>query len=119
MSAGDCLRLFCGSQCDFCKSRGYTDIIFATRYLMGKECSDHLFVLRAYDSIPRSALWTILGMCSVAPKMWNIIRNFYKGMYAEVCVVVNVSDKFDVGNGLRAKMHDTLNIYFNAVVTTK
>jgi len=52
------------SQCGFCKGGGYTDMIFVVRQLMEKtrEHGDSLFLLfvdlkKAYDSVPRDALW--------------------------------------------------------------
>ena len=52
------------SQCGFQKGRGCIDMIFATRQLLEKcrEHNDVLFVLftdlkKAYDTVPRDALW--------------------------------------------------------------
>ena len=65
--------------------------------------SEVLFVdlKKAYDSVPRGALWTILEKCGVPPKMSNIIRSFHEGMYAGVRVGSDVSGRFEVRNGLR------------------
>ena len=55
------------SQCGFRKGRGCTDMIFVARQLVEKcrEHNDALFALfvdlrKAYDSVPRSALWSVL-----------------------------------------------------------
>ena len=64
------------SQCGFRKGRGCIDMIFAARQLVEKtrEHDDSLFVLfidlrKAYDSVPRSALWRVLEKVGVPPKM--------------------------------------------------
>ena len=63
------------SQCGFRKGRGCIDMIFAARQLVEKtrEHDDSLFVLfidlrKAYDSVPRSALWRVLEKVGVPPK---------------------------------------------------
>jgi len=116
------------SQCGFRKGRGCTDMIFVARQLMEKtrEHGDSLFLLfvdlkKAYDSVPRDALWTILEKCGVPTRMLGIIRSFHEGMYAGVRVGSTVSDRFEVRNGLRqgCTMAPTLfNIYFNAMVAS-
>jgi len=68
------------SQCGFCKGRVCTDMIFAARQLIEKtrEHGDCLFLLfvdlnKAYDFVPRTALWTILEKSGVSPKILGII----------------------------------------------
>ena len=51
------------------------------------EHDDTLFVLfvnlkKAYDSIPRQALWRVLKKVGVPHKMLSIIRSFHEGMQA-------------------------------------
>ena len=79
------------SQNGFRKSRGCCDMIFATRQLMEKtrEHEDSLFTLfvdlrKAYNSVPRQALWRVLERCGVPPKMLSIVKSFHEGMQAEV-----------------------------------
>ena len=64
------------SQCGFRKGRGCTDMIFVARQLTEKtlEHGDSLFLLfidlkKAYDSVPRDALWMILEKSSVPTRM--------------------------------------------------
>ena len=114
------------SQCGFRKGRGCTDVIFVARQLMEKtrEHGGSLFLLlvdlkKAYDSVPKDALWMILEKCGVhvSSRMLDIIRSFHEGMYAGVRVGSTVSDRIEVRNGLRQRctMAPTLfNIYFNA-----
>ena len=59
--------LLADSQCGFRKGRGCVDMIFVARQLMEKarEHGDSLFIMfvdlkKAYDSVPRNALWTVL-----------------------------------------------------------
>ena len=79
------------SQCEFRKGRGCVDIIFVARQLVEK-CREHdesLFVLfvdlkKAYDSVPRSALWCVLEKCGVPTVLLSVVRSFHDGMKAEV-----------------------------------
>jgi len=91
-------RLLPDSQCGFRKGKGCTDIIFAARQLMEKtrEHGDCLFLLfvdlkKAYDSVPRAALWTILEKCGVPLRILGIIRSFREGMHVGVWVGADVS----------------------------
>ena len=114
------------SQCGFRKARGCVDMIFVSRQLVEKtiEHDDTLFVLfvdlkKAYDSIPRQALWSVLKKVGVPPKMLNIIQSFHEGMQAEVSVKDMTTDTIEVMNGLRqgCTLAPTLfNVYYSAVV---
>ena len=61
-------RILPDSQCGFRKKHGCVDMIFVARQLIEKvrEHDDYLFVLfvdlqKAYDSVPRMAMWKVLG----------------------------------------------------------
>ena len=118
--------LLADSQCRFRKGRGCVDMIFVARQLMEKarEHGDSLFIMfvdlrKAYDSVPRNALWTILAKCGVPPTMLSIIRSLHDGMQAGVRVGSTVTDNFEVQNGLRqgCTMAPVLfNVYFNTMV---
>ena len=118
--------LLADSQCGFRKGRGCVDMIFVARQLMEKarEHGDSLFIMfvdlkKAYDSVPRNALWTVLTKCGVPSTMLSIIRSFHDGMQAGVRVGGTVTDSFEVRNGLRqgCTMAPVLfNVYFNAMV---
>ena len=120
-------QLLPDSQCGFRRGRGCVDMIFVARQLMEKtrEHEDSLFMMfvdlkKAYDSVPRNALWTVLAKCGVPPTMLSIIRSFHEGMQAGVRVGSAVTNCFEVRNGLNqgCTMAPTLfNIYFNAMVT--
>ena len=101
-------------------------MIFTARQMIEKagEHNATLFILfvdlqKAYDSVPRKALWQVLQKCGVPPTMLSIIRSFHEGMHAEVRVGSTATDSFEVQNGLRqgCTMAPTLfNIYLSAVV---
>ena len=101
-------------------------MIFVARQLVEKarEHGESLYVLfvdlrKAYDSVPRQALWKVLEKYGVPEKMLNVVKSFHEGMHAEVRVDSTVTDTFEVRNGLRqgCTLAPTLfNIYFSAVV---
>ncbi len=81
------------SQSGFRKGRGCVDMIFVARQLVEKtrEHNESLLMLfvdlrKAYDCVPRQALWKVLDKCGVPPVMLIIIRSFHEGMCAEVRV---------------------------------
>ena len=121
-------RVLPESQSGFRRGRGCCDMIFVARQLLEKarEHQDSLFVLfvdlkKAYDSVPREALWQVLERCGVPPRMLKIVKSFHVGMQAEVRVGASLSGSFEVKNGLRqgCTLAPTLfNIYFSAVVAS-
>lgn len=121
-------RVLPDSQCGFRRGRGCCDMIFVARQLLEKarEHNDSLFVLfvdlrKAYDSVPREALWQVLERCGVPPRMLSVVKSLHQGMQAEVRVGSSLSESFEVRNGLRqgCTLAPTLfNIYFSAVVAS-
>ena len=119
-------RILPESQCGFRKGHGCVDMIFVTRQLVEKtrEHNDTLYMLfvdlkKAYDSVARGALWKITEKCGVPPRMLKIVKSFYEGMHAEVRVGSQITENFEVRNGLRQEctLASTLfNIYISAVV---
>ena len=98
--------LLADSQCGFCRGRGCVDMIFVARQLMEKtrehdDARFMMFLKKAYDSVPREALWTVLEKCGVLPTMLSIIRSFHEGMQAGVRVGSAVTNCFEVRNDLR------------------
>eukprot|EP00117_Sycon_ciliatum_P023228 scpid30807/ scgid4805/ Transposon TX1 uncharacterized 149 kDa protein; ORF 2 len=114
------------SQCGFRRGRGCTDMIFCARQLVEKtiEHDTSLYVLfvdlqKAYDSIPRTALWSVLDRLGVPPVMLGLIKSLHEGMIAKVRVNGKLSDNISVTNGLRqgCTLAPTLfNLYFSVVV---
>ena len=97
------------SQCGFRKGRSCSDMIFTVRQLMEK-ATEHrakqflLFVdlKKAYDSVPRTALWRALEKLGVPDLVIVIIRSFHQGMKAKVCISGELlAEEIDVENGLR------------------
>ena len=96
------------SQCGFRKGRGTTDMIFCLRQLQEKarEHKSPLYMAfidltKAFDTVPRSALWTVLEKLGVPPKMRNVIISLHEGMEAQVIHSGKVSDAFKVENGTK------------------
>eukprot|EP00117_Sycon_ciliatum_P039014 scpid35652/ scgid3339/ Craniofacial development protein 2; p97 bucentaur protein len=116
------------SQCGFRKGRGCVDMVYVARQLMEKtlEHDSDAYVLfvdlrKAYDSIPRAALWQVLQKLGVPPAMLRIIQSLHNGMTASVRVDGKLTDPITVRNGLRqgctlAPM--LFNLYFSAVVAS-
>ena len=119
-------RVLPESQSGFRKGRGCVDMIFAARQLVEKtrEHDDSLYMLfvdlkKAYDSVPRQALWSVLEKCGTPPKLLSVARSFHEGMRAEVRVGTAFTESFEVRNGLRQRCTLALtlfNIFFSAVV---
>ena len=110
----------------FRKGRGCTDMLFAARQLAEKsrEHADSLFVLfvdlkKAYDSVPRQALWRVLENYGVPPTILSVIKSLHEGMTAVMRVGDSSTDVIEVTNGLRrgCTLAPTLfNLYFSAMV---
>ena len=97
------------SQCGFRKGRSCSDMIFTVGQLMEK-ATEHrakqflLFVdmKKAYDSVPRTALWRALEKLGVPDLVIAIIRSFHQGMKAMVRISGELlAEEIDVENGLR------------------
>ena len=74
---------------------------------------------KAYDSVPRDALWLLLGRWGFPPKLVNILKNMQSGMQASVRVDGILSDPFRVSNGLKqgcVLAPFLFNLYFNMVM---
>ena len=114
------------SQCGFRRGRGCTDMIFCARQLVEKtiEHDTSLYVLfvdlqKAYNSIPRTALWSVLDRLGVPPVMLGLIKSLHEGMIAKVRVNGKLSDNISVTYGLRqgcTQAPTLFNLYFSVVV---
>ena len=101
-------------------------MIFCARQLMEKarEHNTTLYLLfidlrKAYDSIPREALWQVLRKYGIPPTLVNIIRSLHDGMKTEVTMDGATTPEIEVTNGLRqgCTIAPTLfNLYFNFVI---
>ena len=96
------------SQCGFRKERSFVGMMFVARQLVEKarEHNQSLYMLfvdlrKAYDSVPRQALWKVLEKCEVPPKLLSLVKSCHEGMCAEVRVGSTTTEEFEVRNGLR------------------
>ena len=96
------------SQCGFTKGTGCVDMIFAARQLLEKsrEHDDTLFILfvdlrKAYNSVPREAMWRVFEKYGVPSNMLSVVRSFYEGKTAVVTVGDSTTNNIEVTNGLR------------------
>ena len=75
---------------------------------------------KAYDSVPRQALWKVLERYGVPAKTLNVVKSFHiVRLHAEVKLGSTVIDRFEIWNGLRQgyTLAPTLfNIYFSSMV---
>ena len=96
-------------QCGFRPHRSTVDMMFVVRRLqeLARKKDTPLFMCfidltKAYDSVDRTLLWTVLARFGIPPRMLAVIRQFHDGMRA--CVRLDdgeCSDMFDVEQGLR------------------
>ncbi len=63
----------------------------------------HAFVdlRKAYDSVFRQALWSVLQKYGIPPVLVTIIRSLHDGTRAEVAVDGATTSEIEVSNGLR------------------
>ena len=96
------------SQCGFRKGRSCADMIFTVRQLVEKSWEHRaktflVFVdlRKAYDSIPREALWVALKKLGVPDSMIELIRSFHHNMEARIRLDTTLLEEIEVNNGLR------------------
>ena len=96
------------SQCGFRAGRGCVDMIFCVRQLVEKaiEHNTKVFLLfvdlrKAYDSVPRAALWCTLQRRGIPDVMIEFVRSLHDGMSATVTAGGGRLELFLVRNGLR------------------
>ena len=96
------------SQCGFRPGRGCTDMIFVIHQVIEK-CIEHrikgflIFVdlRKAYDSVPRPALWAVLRKLGVPDILVRLVESFHDNMSADIIVDSSSVDGIPVCNGLR------------------
>lgn len=96
------------SQCGFRKGRGCADMIFTVRQLVEKswEHKAKSFLVfidlrKAYDSIPREALWMALQKLGVPNSVIELIHSFHQNMKAQILLDDTLLEEIKVDNGLR------------------
>ncbi|MEE8289810.1 MAG: reverse transcriptase family protein, partial [Nitrosomonadaceae bacterium] len=96
------------SQCGFRPNRGTADMIFSVRQLQEK-CIEqdldlfHCFIdlSKAFDTVNREALWVVLRKCGCPDKFVNMIKSLHADMKARVNFGGNLSEPFNVDNGVK------------------
>jgi hypothetical protein len=96
------------SQSAFRKGRGLTDALFTVRMLISKcvEFGQPLYMAfvdlrKAYDCVPREALWKVLRVYGVHGKLIELLEDLHTGTQAAVKLGGAVSGWFDVKSGVR------------------
>lgn len=96
------------TQCGFRRGRSVTDMTFALRQLQdrAREHRRPFFTVfvdlrKAYDSVPREAMWAVLRQLGIPEKMVGLIQSFHDGMEVQVRVGAHHTEAVKVENGLR------------------
>ena len=96
------------SQCGFRRGHGCTDMIFVVRQLAEKAVehqATQYFVFvdlkKAYDSVPREAMWMVLRKMGVPEVLVEIVKFFHKDVKARVRLEGELLEEIEVNNGLR------------------
>ena len=96
------------SQCGFRSGRGTTDMIFSARQLQEK-CIEQQVPLyqvfvdltKAFDTINRNALWTILGKLGCPSKFVDLFKHLHRDMKARVNFDGALSEPIAIDNGVK------------------
>ena len=91
------------AQCGFRKGRGTVDAIYVLRCL-GAACAEHdtclakayIDLTKAYDSINRWALWKVLHLYKVHPKLIALLEDLHTGTTTAVRLDGRVGSAFGV-----------------------
>ena len=95
------------AQCGFRAGRGVIDAVFCLK--MGMELAAYrhhpfyvLFVdlVKAYDSVSRAGVWTILRKKGVPAKFVELVKDYSSGKCTQVSVEGRLSASFELGTGL-------------------
>ena len=96
------------SQCGFRRGRSCIDQIFSVLQLTEKlyehrTSSFAIFIdlKKAYDSVPREALWTALRALGVPESLVRLAASFHDGMFTRVRVGDRHTEQIAMNNGLR------------------
>ena len=96
------------SQCGFRAGRSCTDMIFTVRQFVEKswEHQSKAFLTfidlkKAYDSVPRHAMWLALEKLGVPEQTIRLIRSFHNNVRARVRLEGMMLEEIQVRNGLR------------------
>ena len=115
------------SQSGFRSGRGTNDMIFLARQVREK-CIEQRVPLyqvfvdltKAFDTVNRDALWTILGKVGCPPVFVNLLKRLHNGMKARIVMSGRLSDEIPIDNGV--KQGDVLaptlfSIFFSVILS--
>ena len=101
-------RVLPDSQSGFRSNRSTQDMIFCIRQVQEKstEQDRDLFLVffdfkKAFDMVRREMLWKVLTILGCPPKFVQIAKSFHQGMFGKVSVSGNISDPFEINNGVK------------------
>lgn len=96
------------SQCGFRKNRSCADMIFTVRQLVEKSWEHEskafftfIDLKKAYDSVPREAMWAVLQKLGVPENTIKLIQSFHQDMRARIRLEGSCLEEISVQNGLR------------------
>eukprot|EP00922_Rhytidocystis_sp_ex-Travisia-forbesii_P004096 GHVS01005962.1.p1 GENE.GHVS01005962.1~~GHVS01005962.1.p1 ORF type:complete len:327 (+),score=20.39 GHVS01005962.1:1-981(+) len=96
------------NQCGYRANRSTTDLIFATRQLIEKSIehrqSVHMVFVdlsKAFDTVPRDALWSLLGKLNTSTTVLNLVRELHTDNSASVVCGNDVTASFPMETGVR------------------
>ena len=94
------------SQCGFRRSRSTIDMIFILRQLQEKaveqqKCLVFIDLSKAFDTVDRSPLWTLLRRYGCPETFVKIIQEFHDGMAGAVSIGGSTTDPFEISHGLK------------------
>ena len=96
------------AQWDFRPDRSTVDMIFIVKKLQEKSIAQNkslylvfIDLTKAFDTVNREALWTVLERIGYPPKLVSMIRLFHDGMTGQVLSNGNVTDAFVISNGVK------------------
>jgi hypothetical protein len=103
-----CTRILPETQCGFRSNRSTIDMVFSLRQIQEKciEQNMELYVVfidftKAFDTVPREALWSVLKKFGCTDKVVNLMRALHDGMQAKVVQGKDISSGFAVTNGVK------------------
>ena len=96
------------SQCGFRRSRSTIDMLFTLRQLKEKAveqqqslCMVFIDQSKAFDTVDRSTLWTLLRRYGCPETVVKIIQEFHDGMAGAVSIGISTTDPFEICHGLK------------------
>jgi hypothetical protein len=112
------------NQCAFRRDRSLSDASFVLRSIMHKclWCKRPLYMAfvdlrKAYDCIPRDALWRVLSAFGVPDKLVALLADLHCGTVAAVKLGCSIGEWFPIGRGVRRAVAPLLfDVFFDCVV---